>query len=55
MKFVWPEACDKSFQEFKNALTSAPVLTLPEGNNGFLIYCDTSQVGLVCVSCNIAR
>ncbi|WMV58759.1 hypothetical protein MTR67_052144 [Solanum verrucosum] len=33
-KFVWSEAFEKSFQEFKDRLTSAPVLTLPEGSDG---------------------
>ncbi|WMV09379.1 hypothetical protein MTR67_002764 [Solanum verrucosum] len=40
------KACEKSFQEFKNRLTSAPVLTLPKGTNGFVVYCDASRVGL---------
>ncbi|WMV54950.1 hypothetical protein MTR67_048335, partial [Solanum verrucosum] len=43
------EACEKSFQELKDRLTSAPVLTLPEGTNGFVVYCDASRVGLGCV------
>ena len=29
--------------------TSAPVLTLLEGNEGFVVYCNASRVGLVCV------
>ena len=28
-KFVWTEACEKSFQELKK-LTTAPVLTVPD-------------------------
>ncbi|KAH0651615.1 hypothetical protein KY284_031527 [Solanum tuberosum] len=48
-KFVWLEACEKSFQELKDRLTSAPVLTLPKGTDGFVVYCDASRMGLGCV------
>ena len=48
-KFEWSEACEKSFQLLKDRLTSAPVLTLPEGTKGFVVYCDVSLVGLGCV------
>ncbi|KAH0637947.1 hypothetical protein KY290_036496 [Solanum tuberosum] len=41
--------CEKSFAELKTRLTTAPVLTLPEGSDGYVIYCDTSRVGLGCV------
>ncbi|WMV29154.1 hypothetical protein MTR67_022539 [Solanum verrucosum] len=51
-KFVWLEACEKSFQELKDILTSTPVLTLPEGTDGFVVYCDTSRVGLDVSLCN---
>ena len=33
----------------KTRLTSAPVLTLPDGVDGFVVYCDASRVGLGCV------
>ncbi|KAH0778029.1 hypothetical protein KY290_009440 [Solanum tuberosum] len=49
VKFQWSEACEKSFQELKKRLTIAPVLTLPEGTQGFVVYCDASRVGLGCV------
>ncbi|WMV51066.1 hypothetical protein MTR67_044451, partial [Solanum verrucosum] len=48
-KFELPEACEKSFQELKDILTSTLVLTLPEGMNCFIVYCDASRVGLGCV------
>ena len=35
-KYQWSEACEKSFQELKDRLTSAPILTLPEGMMGLL-------------------
>ena len=33
----------------KDRLTSALVLTLPEGTKVFTVYCDASRVGLECV------
>ncbi|WMV37422.1 hypothetical protein MTR67_030807 [Solanum verrucosum] len=47
--FIWYEACEKSFQEFKDILTSSPVFTLLEGTDGFVVYCDASRIGLRCV------
>nr|XP_016463287.1 PREDICTED: uncharacterized protein LOC107786335 [Nicotiana tabacum] len=49
VKFQWLDACEKSFEELKKRLTSAPVLTLPEGTEGLVVYCDASGVGLGCV------
>ncbi|WMV50978.1 hypothetical protein MTR67_044363 [Solanum verrucosum] len=37
------------FEELKTRLTRTPVLTLSEGSNGYVIYCDSSRVGLRCV------
>ncbi|WMV24317.1 hypothetical protein MTR67_017702 [Solanum verrucosum] len=48
-KFLWSKACEKSFQELKDRLTSTLVLTLLEGTDGFVVYCDASKVGLGCV------
>ena len=48
-KFQWTDACERSFQLLKDKLTTAPVLTLPEGPDGYVIYCDASVVGLGCV------
>nr|GFB35679.1 putative reverse transcriptase domain-containing protein [Tanacetum cinerariifolium] len=48
-KFVWNEEREKSFEELKHRLVSAPVLTLPSGSGGFQIYSDASKKGLGCV------
>ena len=48
-KFVWSEACERSFQELKRRLTSALVLVLPDNQKSFVVYCDASQQGLGCV------
>ncbi|KAH0716653.1 hypothetical protein KY290_012914 [Solanum tuberosum] len=48
-KFEWSKSCEKSFQLLKHKLTSAPVLTLSEGTERFVVYCDASRVGLGCV------
>ncbi|XP_070028963.1 uncharacterized protein [Nicotiana sylvestris] len=47
-KFQWSDACDWSFQALKDRLSLAPVLTLLEGTDGYVIYCDASSVGLGC-------
>ncbi|XP_027155563.1 uncharacterized protein LOC113755899 [Coffea eugenioides] len=33
-KFIWTPNCESSFQELKRRLTSAPVLVLPDGDEG---------------------
>ena len=33
----------------KKKLCSAPILSLPEGIDGFVVYCDASHQGLGCV------
>ncbi|WMV41428.1 hypothetical protein MTR67_034813 [Solanum verrucosum] len=48
-QFEWSESCEKSFQLLKDKLTSAPILTLPDGTEGFVVYCDASRVGLGCL------
>jgi hypothetical protein len=48
-KFQWSEECEQSFQELKQRLVTAPVLTLPSGSDGFVIYSDASHKGLGCV------
>nr|GFB92651.1 putative reverse transcriptase domain-containing protein [Tanacetum cinerariifolium] len=45
-KFVWDEEREKSFEELKKRLVSAPILTLLSGSSGFQIYSDASKKGL---------
>lgn len=47
--FTRDEKCEDSFQTIKDKLTSMPILTLPFGSGGFVIYCDASLQGLGCV------
>ncbi|KAL0541291.1 hypothetical protein IC582_021333 [Cucumis melo] len=44
--FVWSPACESSFQELKQKLVTAPVLTVPDGSGSFMIYNDASKKGL---------
>jgi hypothetical protein len=44
--FKWGVAQDKSFQELKDRLTSAPLLALPDFGKTFEIECDVSGVGI---------
>ncbi|XP_074373532.1 putative mitochondrial protein AtMg00860 [Apium graveolens] len=48
-KFIWTGKCEKSFQELKKRLVSAPVLALPDEGGDFVIYSDASHKGLGCV------
>uniref|UniRef100_A0A2N9IE13 Integrase catalytic domain-containing protein n=1 Tax=Fagus sylvatica TaxID=28930 RepID=A0A2N9IE13_FAGSY len=48
-KFEWTNECERSFQELKQRLVSAPVLTIPSSSSGFVIYSDASHKGLGCV------
>ncbi|XP_056694933.1 uncharacterized protein [Spinacia oleracea] len=48
-KFEWSDDCESAFQELKRRLTTAPILTLPSGTEGFVIYSDASKYGLGCV------
>lgn len=46
VKSQWNEDREKSFQEVKHRLTSAPILILPSGSGGSVIYSDASKQGL---------
>lgn len=45
-KLVWTEEAEKSFQNIKEALISAPILASPNYAKMFYIQCDASHVGL---------
>ena len=49
MRFSWSDRCEASFQELKQRLITAPVLSLPRENGKFVVYCDASKMGLGCV------
>ena len=49
VELQWSINCEKSIEEFKSRLTTAPVLTLLESSDGYVIYCDASRVVLVYV------
>ncbi|KAA0058528.1 DNA/RNA polymerases superfamily protein [Cucumis melo var. makuwa] len=42
-------ACESSFQQLKQKLVTAPVLTVSDGSGSFVIYSDASKTGLGCV------
>nr|GEY11103.1 putative reverse transcriptase domain-containing protein [Tanacetum cinerariifolium] len=46
IKFDWGEKEENAFQLIKQKLRSAPILTLPEGSEDFVVYCDASHKGL---------
>ncbi|GKF65567.1 putative reverse transcriptase domain-containing protein, partial [Tanacetum coccineum] len=44
VKFDWGDKQEAAFQLLK--LCNAPILTLPEGSEDFIAYCDASKKGL---------
>ncbi|GJV71791.1 putative reverse transcriptase domain-containing protein [Tanacetum coccineum] len=46
IKFDWGEKEENAFQLIKHKLCSAPILTLPEGSEDFVVYYDASHKGL---------
>ena len=43
---MWDVQCEESFTELKKRLTSAPILTLPNPGEPFMLFCDASKMGL---------
>ncbi|WVZ84812.1 LOW QUALITY PROTEIN: hypothetical protein U9M48_031799 [Paspalum notatum var. saurae] len=47
--FKWTADREAAFDELKKRLMTAPVLTLPDQQKKFTVYCDASRDGLGCV------
>ncbi|GJY90506.1 reverse transcriptase domain-containing protein [Tanacetum coccineum] len=48
-KYVWGVEQEEAFQTLKNNLCDALILSLPDGIEDFVVYCDASNQGLGCV------
>ncbi|GKE31906.1 putative reverse transcriptase domain-containing protein [Tanacetum coccineum] len=44
--YIWGEEQESAFQLLKQKLCEAPILSLPERNDNFVVYCDASLQGL---------
>ena len=45
-KFIWEENCQKSFEELKSHLTTAPVVRAPNWQLPFEVMCDASDLAI---------
>ncbi|GJX27854.1 putative reverse transcriptase domain-containing protein [Tanacetum coccineum] len=48
-KYAWGEKQEEAFQTLKDNLCNAPILSLPDEIEDFMVYCDVSNQGLGCV------
>ncbi|KAI3814357.1 hypothetical protein L1987_19110 [Smallanthus sonchifolius] len=44
--YEWGPKQEEAFQTLKQKLCNAPILTLPDGNDDLVVYCDASNQGL---------
>ena len=49
VKFEWTDKCQDSFEQLKEMLVEAPVLTQPTMGKEYTLYSDASDIGLGCV------
>ncbi|GJW68021.1 putative reverse transcriptase domain-containing protein [Tanacetum coccineum] len=48
-KYEWGKEQEGAFQTLKDDLCNAPILSLPDGSEDFIVYCDESNEGFGCV------
>ncbi|GJT09042.1 putative reverse transcriptase domain-containing protein [Tanacetum coccineum] len=48
-KYEWGREQEEAFQTLKDNLCNAPIMSLPNRPEDFVVYCDTSNQGLGCV------
>ncbi|GJS00645.1 putative reverse transcriptase domain-containing protein [Tanacetum coccineum] len=48
-KYEWGKKEEEAFQTLKNNLCDAPILSLPNRIEDFVVYCDASNQGLGCI------
>ena len=49
VKFEWTDKCQDSFEQLKEMLVEAPVLTQSTPGKEYTLYTDASRIGLGCV------
>ena len=49
VKFAWSDKCQNSFEQLKEMLVEAPVLTQPTSGKEYTLYSNASGIGLGCV------
>ena len=55
MRFSWSDRCEASFQGLKQRMIMIPVMSLSKDKGKFVIYCDSSKMGLGCVLVQVGR
>ncbi|KAI3685696.1 hypothetical protein L6452_34953 [Arctium lappa] len=49
VKFLWTKKQEQAFRTLQRKLCEAPILSVPEGTEDFMVYSDASKMGLGCV------
>ena len=55
VKFEWTKSQEEAFNTLKERLSSALILSFPNGTEGFVIFSDASKLGLGGYSCRKER